>query len=288
MWSLLDLIRDEPRLEVHVAYLTSEPATPFSWRNVHFYPLRLRRNRITGAESRSYMAHAVEAVRLTKPHLIHVHGTERAFGALPLSELSNARVVVSLQGLLSVFANCFLQGVLGKEIHKATSLPERLLGRGLVANHAALAQRAKTELQIIHRHSTFLGRTAWDRACVSLLNPDADYIHVDEPLRNAFYEAEPWRLGKHPIRRLVCSNVVSPPKGGPTLLRAVDLLRAQGHALQLTVIGGLRKHNGYCRYLLALTKELGLSSAVAFAGHVFRGLDIAKHLSEGDLFVSAS
>ncbi|MCK4539857.1 glycosyltransferase family 4 protein [Candidatus Parcubacteria bacterium] len=88
---------------------------------------------------------------------------------------------------------------------------------------------------------------------------------------------------------LITIGRISPVKDIGILIKAVDVLVKKGINVKLDIIGkaGLVEQREYYKFLQELVKEKKLENNINFAGAV-PNKNIAKHLQEADIFVSAS
>lgn len=122
-----------------------------------------------------------------KPDIIHIFGTESGYGKILLNR--SEKVLFQIQGLLGPISEVFFPPGLDKfTIIKNSSLP--LLVRGLSLYHSFkhIQKRVNRESDILKNYKYFTGRTEWDKNYIKYINPDANYYHCDEVLRQEFFE----------------------------------------------------------------------------------------------------
>jgi glycosyltransferase involved in cell wall biosynthesis len=185
-----------------------------------------------------------------QPDLIHIHGTENAYGLLTARGMICTPTVISLQGLLGpssewyhYFGNRSLLDVL--RMHRFLEFPAL---RGHWMGFMQIRRSAKREEEIIQGNRFFIGRTAWDKAYIQALNPKAIYLNGGELLREPFWKMM-WSL-KHVRRyRIIFTNAGHPRKGTETLLDAVSLLLPDYPNIQIAIAGSISRRSGYGRYI---------------------------------------
>ena len=228
-----------------------------------------------------------EALRLVdslKPHVVHVHGTEGPFGLM--APLSRAPVVVSLQGLPTVYERFFFHGMSATDV--AHLVPTRAFVRGgsELHNFVRMHRTGERERRILRGGSLFIGRTEWDRSVLQAYNPRARYFHCDEVMRKPFYGGQ-W----HPVGR-DCPVIFSTSsamlfKGTECLLEAVGLLRTGG-ASQLRVrIAGVPDGGDVARFYRRRAAQLGVEPLVEWLGRL-DAQQLVRELEGADLFVYPS
>lgn len=221
-----------------------------------------------------------------KPDLIHIHGTEGIYGLLPARGMVNCPVVISLQGLLGpcsewyrYFGDRTLLDIL--RMHRLLEFPT-LRGHWMGILH--IRKSAIRERKIIRGNRYFIGRTAWDRAYIQALNPQAKYIHGGELLREAFWQRR-WDLDRVQRYRIVFTNAGHPRKGTEILMDAVSLLLPDFPDIQVYIAGGISRRSGYGRYIRKRIDALG---GVAVELGQLDAHQMAEELVRSHVFVSPS
>ena len=135
-----------------------------------------------------------------QPDLIHIHGTESAYGLLTARRMVTYPTMISIQGLLGpysewyhYFGNRTLLDII--RMHRWLDIPSL---RGQWMGYLDFRKRSKRECEIIQGNKFFIGRSSWDLAHTRALNPSANYFHGGELLRGAFWQKS-WELER--IRR---------------------------------------------------------------------------------------
>lgn len=221
-----------------------------------------------------------------KPDLIHIHGTESAYGLLTARGMVKCPALISLQGLLGpcsewyrYFGNSSLSEII--RMHRWLEIPAM---RGHLIGFWKFRKMAKREREIIAGNRFFMGRTAWDRAYVRALNPSAQYFHGGELLREAFWH-ERWNIGRARRHRIVFTNAGHPRKGTEILLDVVKLLQPLYPDIQVGIAGWISRRSGYGRYVRRRIAELG--HAAIELGQL-NAEQMARELVNSHVFVSPS
>jgi glycosyltransferase involved in cell wall biosynthesis len=241
---------------------------------------------IVGTSMDQTLSTCCDLVNRWKPDLIHIHGTEAVYGLLTARRMITSPTVISLQGLIGPYAEWYhFFGNCGfKDLVRMHRWQEILALRGPLSGFRSMQKMAKREREIIAGNRFFMGRTAWDRAYISALNPSARYYHGGELLRDAFWH-ERWNIEKIRRHRIVFTNASHPRKGTETLLAAVKLLKPDYPDIQVGIAGGISQRSGYGRYLLGRIAELG--TAVIELG-ALSAEEMVKELACSHVFVSPS
>jgi glycosyltransferase involved in cell wall biosynthesis len=227
-----------------------------------------------------------DIVEQWNPDLIHIHGTESAFGLLTACGIVKCPTVISLQGLLGsssewyrYFGNLSLLNVI--RMHRFLELPTF---RGHWMGFRKIRKAAKREEKIIKGNQAFIGRTNWGQAYIRALNPSAQYFHGGELLRPAFWK-ERWELEKVQRYRVIFTNAGHPRKGAEVLLEAVSLLRSDYPNIQVCIAGGISHRSGYGRYL---RKRINALNGAAMELGQLDAEQMVAELTKSHVFVSPS
>ena len=222
-----------------------------------------------------------------KPDLIHIHGTEGVYGLLTARNMIACPTVISLQGLLGPYSEWYryFGSSSFMDIVRMHRWLEILSMRGQWAKFRMTRKLAKREREIIAGNRFFMGRTAWDRAYVSALNPSSKYFHGGELLREAFWQ-DRWSMERAQRHRIVFTNAGDyPRKGTETLLEAVKLLQPYYPDIKLGIAGGISRRSGYGRYVRGRIAEMG-NAAIELGP--LTAEEMVKELVHSHVFVSPS
>lgn len=228
---LADVLSRDGSVELTIACHASRAFAPFEAEGVRYHEIgadhaRTGPQRVVerwrGLRSASVDLEKCRAlVRAVRPAVVHVHGTESALGLL--AESSEAPVVVSIQGLLTI---CLIMDSRGLDAHLLSSLSPALFlrGSGYVFQRLELRSWSARERRILAAARHVIGRTRFDADVVRVLNPKARYHHCDEVLRPEFWDYA-WRPADAVPGRVFTTVRGYARKGIGTLLEALALLR---------------------------------------------------------------
>lgn len=238
--SLQKVVEQVEECQLGFVFYTERASAPFDYGKTRYFPIRplgsskgkRLLNRITGrAEQDENLPAFLRAIDEFKPDIIHVHGTEYPFGLI-LREVKDIPVVVSIQGVLTVYREKYLAGL---------RLPGLWKGwRTGYAFHRAdfkiWKKRMEIEQEILRRTPFVFGRTDWDRRIMRVLAPQAEYIHVDEVIRPGFYGLE-WkrRHGKPAVFFTTSSHSIY--KGFEVIIDTARILLRNGVEFEWLVAG---------------------------------------------------
>ena len=183
------------------------------------------------------VAECRETITEMAPDLVHVHGSESFLG-LALAN-TDVPAVLSLQGMMHAIWRVAPSGLGAVDLLRLMATRDFVRGYGLLHDVRRYRARARTELQVLSLCDAYLGRTAWDRAVLMSVRPDARYYQSEEVLHPAFYRAF-WD-DPGPDAPIFCTSGPSPFKGLETLLDALTVLcRTSTRPVRLRVAGAVR------------------------------------------------
>lgn len=236
---------------------------------------------------------------IEKPDVIHLHGTEFPHIFL-LTEICKElniidKVVISIQGLVSVYAK-----------HYRANLPEKIVNRKTIVDYKNktsiketinnLVKRGVFEIEAILNVSHVIGRTDWDKACSTIINPNVNYHFCNETLRDVFYE-KVWDYEDIEKHSIFVSQANTPIKGLHFLLEALPIILKQYPNTKLYIAGGSLigdnsfvsklKLSSYDKYIRDLINNNDLKDKVIFTGNL-NELEMCSRFLKSNVFVSSS
>lgn len=228
------------------------------------------------------------------PDVIHIWGSEYAHtlamvNACRENELLS-KVAISIQGLCSVYAGHYAEGLPDK-VRRGFTFRDFVRGDNVEQQIHKFALRGNLEVQALKQVNHVIGRTPWDEACTAAINPRREYHFCNETLREPFYEGS-WDYASCRKHRVFASSCVYPVKGFHYLLEAMALVRKEYPDATLAVPGksfldGDIRRSCYMSYLSQLARDAGMEDRIEFLGK----LDAAQMRSaylESNVFVLPS
>lgn len=162
-----------------------------------------------------------EIVREEKPDLVHIHGTEYTHGLAFLNANTGIKTVTSIQGVVSAIGQYYLEGLSAREIIKNTTLFDLLYGGTLFNKKKQYIRHGReVETPIIKKSDYVIGRTHFDKAWVSYINPSANYYSCNESLRQEFDDTS-WKYENCNKHTIFLSQAGYSVKGLHCLLQAL-------------------------------------------------------------------
>ena len=234
-------------------------------------------------------------LRNEHPDVVHIHGTEfeYCYSMCRVAERLGMldRVVISIQGLVGVYANHLFAGMTVADVRKCT-LKEFLTQNSVYDTYKAYVRRGVFEEKSLKMVKHVMGRTSWDKACVDLVNPKCQYHFSNETLRDPFYE-ETWDYDTCESHTIFASQALLPLKGLHILLKAASLIKDEYKDLRIKVagqniiLGNWINGSSYGLYIKKLIKKYGLDGQVEFLGPQ-NALQMRNQMLKCNVFVSPS
>ncbi|MFJ7638133.1 glycosyltransferase family 4 protein [Peribacillus sp. NPDC097206] len=236
-------------------------------------------------------------IEKSKPDLVHIFGTECAhtLAMVNMCKKKNINVVISIQGLLSYIAEHYMNGIPDK-IQKKYTFRDFIKRDNLKLQKNKFVMRGKYEIEAIQKTNHVIGRTTWDNACTSIINPEIQYHHCNETLRDEFYKYS-WDNTYCEKYSIFVSQGSYPIKGLHFLLEAMPIILKR-YPLAKIYIGGhditnyenlnnKLKISSYGKYIKSLIKKYKLQEKVQFTG-VLNEKEMCKQYLKSNVFVCPS
>ena len=208
-----------------------------------------------------------------KPDIIHVFGTEfphtravtesiRKYGED--TKLTRDNVLVGMQGVVGEIAEHYLDGV-PEKIAKKKSLRDILKTDGMEDQKFKFSMRSQNEIIALLGAGHVTGRTSFDRAYVTKWAFKSKYHHLNENLRDEFYEGT-WEADKADRHTIFLCQANYPVKGMHYVLGALPKIMEKYPDVKLRIAGDpITRHSTlkeklklqeYAKYLLRLEEEV--------------------------------
>jgi len=216
--------------------------------------------------------------RRANPDIVNVYGTElpHVLNIVNYCKDKSIKVVLSIQGLVSVIAKHSLSGLPFSVIYGKT-LRNLLRNDSVSGLKKIYEERGKFETLAIKNSNYIIGRTTWDKACASHINPEAKYFHCDEILRDKFYQFS-WDITNCEKYSIFLSQGQYPIKGFHYMLEAIPLILKYFPKTKLIVSGKNRIKSDtfkdralmtyYGKYIKKMIEKLNIKNNVNFVGEI--------------------
>lgn len=215
-----------------------------------------------------------------QPDLVHIFGTEFPHAYACASVWNRPeKTLVGIQGLCSACARDYMAD-LPKSVQGSRTLRDILKRDSLLQQQKKFYDRAEREEKLLRLTSHITGRTQFDKAMTTDVNPMASYHFMNETMREEFYEGS-WNIDNCHRHEIFISQADYPLKGFHYMLQAMQEILQSVPDAYITVAGnsvlgvnGLMsrlKIPAYGKYLRSLIKENGLEGKVRVLGPLNAG-----------------
>lgn len=210
----------------------------------------------------------------TKPDIVHIFGTEYAHTLSMVNTCQKEKVVISIQGLTSIYAKHYM-ACLPFHVQNRFTIRDFIKQDNLKQQQTKFVKRGVLEIKALQKVKHIIGRTTWDRACTYQINPEAEYHFCNETLRDKFYKHH-WDINCCEKHSIFVSQGSYPIKGLHFMLEAMPLILKHYHDAKL-YIGGQNitkfdtlkdkfKISSYGKYIKELIGRYNLGKSVFFTG----------------------
>lgn len=209
------------------------------------------------------------------PDIVHIHGTEYSQGYAYMVACGCDNVVISIQGLTSVYYYYYYYGMTKMDIYRNMTFRDFLRG-SVLKGQELFKQRSVYEIEMLKMAKYVIGRTSWDMARVWAINPNAKYHFCNETLRAEFYDGAEWSYGKCNKHSIFLSQAGYPIKGLHQVLKAMPLILRHYPDAQVRIAGAditrstsiveKLELSGYGKYIKSLIQNYSLDGKITFTG----------------------
>jgi glycosyltransferase involved in cell wall biosynthesis len=205
------------------------------------------------------------------PDVIHIHGSEYFHSYSFVRACGPEKVVLSIQGLVSVYERYYYGGIPVSDLIKYTTPRDLVRFDTFFSKRKNMRKRGFFEKLLIESLSHIIGRTSWDHDHVWALNPNATYHFCNETLRSSFYKNK-WSVQNCTKYSIFVSQAQYPIKGFHQLVKALAIVVRHFPETKVYVAGtnyfsnrGIRL-NGYGNLINSLINKYNLAGHIEFTG----------------------
>ena len=227
------------------------------------------------------------------PDVVHIHGSEYPHGLAYVDACTSENVVLSIQGLVSVYERYYLGGISEKEINKNITMRDLIRNDSIFKQRRRMQQRGKFEKELIGQLNDIIGRTLWDKDHARAINPNVKYHFCNETLRSEFYKHE-WDHENIENHSIFLSQAHYPIKGLQQMIKALPFILEQYPDTKVYVAGNsfisnLKKwrQNGFGKYIQSLMKSNRVEDKFIFTG-LLSEQEMCKRYLKSNVFVCPS
>ena len=229
------------------------------------------------------------------PDCIHIWGSEYNHSYYVTKAARNLSkiecTVLSIQGLVSVYAEHYYDGLPPELIHRRT-LKEFFGRRNIAQEKKMMELQGQTEISTFQMLKNCIGRTDWDYACAKQMNPHIEYHFCGEILRESFY-VNRWKYEECDKEVIFFSQAHYPIKGLHIMLRALPIIKEYYPAVVLRIVGNnpqkkaIFKRSSYEKYICNLIRDNDLSNSIEWLGQLSEN-EMILNYKKANVFVCSS
>ncbi len=279
-------------VDLHIAFYYDKQLHSFKHNNTVYHPI-VKHDNIFFKKYITLVANLIEPksdIRLflkiineIQPDIIHIHGSENPFGSIiPETKIP---VIISLQGILTVYNYKCFQGIGKEHVNNIYSLKHQLLLRSYLKNKIRFNKKAKREQIILNSCKHILGRTEWDRRVSTILAPNSKYYHCDEILREGFYKYQ-WNQSNIEKLNLFSTTGKNIYKGLETIYETAIILEKLNINFEWK-IAGINNSDLIIKLLKKILSPNKLSNKVILLGEI-EEKELINHLLKANIYVMTS
>lgn len=293
-----DIVKQE-NIKLTIIFLNAqkEKSTYEKIDNVDYYAIKKTKNYKTN--KKWIVDIYTQILSNIEPHIIHIWGTEFPQILYSIDAAKHLKidhkVVINLQGMCAAIAEHYYAGISEKTVNGYT-FRDFIKGDNIYKQKKDFTERSKYEAEAIRNVRYVIGRTDYDRAYSTIINPKVNYLNCNETLRPEFYKYN-WEYSKCKKYSIFLSQAYYPLKGMHFVLKAVAMIKDQYPQIEVNVAGsdivrisdkmGKLKSNSYARYLRKMIKKYDLGECINFIGNKTEEEMIQWYL-RSNVFISAS
>ncbi len=222
-----------------------------------------------------------------KPDVVHIYGSEYPFTLAYLNACGSKNVVISIQGIPTIYSRYYLAGI---------SVLDRIKNPMLFLQKYLFKKRNDYEVEALKKCEYFEGRSDWDHAISWSFSPNSKYFFCSRTLRPSFYE-EKWTIENVERHSIFLSQAGYPIKGLHQVIKALPYICAIYSDTKVYVAGDspYSKSNlkqyvkslGYGKYIHSLMKKLKLENRIEFVGKLDEH-EMCEYYKRANVFICPS
>lgn len=242
-----------------------------------------------------YIPYMTEIQKEVSPDVVHIQGTEFPYGLAWIKACSSQNVVVSIQGLISVIARYYTAGLSVSDIIRNITLRD-IVGKTIYGKKKEFDKRGRFEIEVLKNVDHVIGRTNFDYSHCKAMNPNVEYFHCDETLRDVFYSGQ-WSYKNCTPYSIFISQSNYPVKGLHMILKALPFIISRYPNLKVRIAGndifttnGRLKYisqTGYGKIINSLIKKNDLGKHICFTGRLSAD-EMKKEYLNANVFICPS
>lgn len=285
-------------IELNIAFPNNKRTMQFKELHgvrVNYYPFTPVKE--TDKKNIEYNEYFALLLHKLKPDIVHIYGTEisHTLSMINMCKKNGIETIISIQGLVSIYAQ-HTYANLPMHVVYGFTLRNLLCRDNIYLNKRIFESRGRNEVESLKKTKHIIGRTTWDKACSSQINPEAKYHFCNETLREEFYKHQ-WNINNCEKYSIFLSQGQYSIKGLHYMLQAMPLI-LQRFPNTKVYVGGkdITKSDSikekllltyYGKYIKKMIKKLSLEKNIIFTGPLDEEKMCQRYLSS-HVFVSPS
>lgn len=264
-----------PEVQLSICFYSTVNIDPFLLGGTMYYPLYrkslrsklsryVRRMKGNLGNDHEELKRLLDVVKLVKPDLIHIHGTEENFGLI--QSKIRIPVVISIQGILGPYVEKFYAGIPSADAKRHESFDEKINFKSAHYLRKNMLAKARREKDILQQSSFIVGRTDWDRRVTRLLAPSSQYFYNSEILREAFYQRVWQKTRFNDVFTILTISSSALYKGFETIIRTAQLLNEHSKLRFRWLVVGLHQKSGVVKLVKKMTATEPADLGVELSG----------------------
>lgn len=243
-------------------------------------------------EKRSMTKWFSEIYKSVEPDVVHIHGSEYIHSKIFSEICDRRRIVLSIQGMTSVYSQYMYSGLEQSKILESFSLRDFLKKERISDMYKSFVKSGEKEKNLIASIGNVIGRTSWDRANTLAINETINYYVCQEPLRSGFY-INKWDIDKCERHSIFLSQVHYPIKGLHLFLKALPLIKRRYPDVKVYITGDnltlkpWYRIATYWKYIKKEIQRLDVADNLCFLGRLDEESMIKAYL-RANVFVCPS
>lgn len=242
--SLLNELSKANDIEIGICYVSAEKnIKEYKENNISYFPVssyrsffhRLIRRLNHSIKGVNNFNDYLSVVEKFNPELINIFGVETEYAEI--IPYVKCKSVIHIQGILSPLIEFWnIPNKNNNNAFLSSNLVHLLFGVGIYHAYIKIKKAAIRERKMLSHAKNVFGRTSWDKNIMSVLAPNANYFHIDEVIRDDFFDAI-WEYKKANQFELITIIGDDIYKGYDVLLKTAALLNEHHLNYNWTVFG---------------------------------------------------
>lgn len=284
------LLKESGEIQLGViSFYKASNLLSFKEKNIQYYLIPLKDDKKYDKSIENYY---IKIKQEFQPDIIHIHGSEYPHSLAYIKACGNQNVIVSIQGMVSIYSQYYLGNINYKCIKKYRTLRDLIRKDSLLDQQKEMRKRGEYEKTLISNIKYVIGRTTWDYSCSWAINPTLRYFKCNETLRSTFYKRE-WHYDTCEPFRIFLSQAHYPIKGLQQVIQALPMVLRKFPKTKVYIAGNnfisksrLRR-NGFANYIKHLMQKNQVTDKFIFLGNLSEE-EMAEQFIKANVFICPS